>query len=139
MFGSLKTWLIIRLGGYTDVDDCIDYIKSIDDQKERHKVLTAAVKRLYNTVGKDDILKVVRNGIAEQWWFEGKLLTAEEVRLLKHEAEAFKASRLYRVLDMECRYQANKRMHEAATLPQLESAKLFFWVWDLIKTRLKEM
>lgn len=136
---SLKTWLITRLGGFTDVDDCIDYIKSIDDPKERQKVLTVAVKRIYNTVGKDDILKIVYNGHTEQWFFEGKLLTPEEVRMLKHEAETFKASRLYKIIDMECRYQANKKMHEAVTLPQLESAKLFFWVWDLIKTRLKEM
>lgn len=133
---SLKTWLIHCLGGFTDVDDCIEHIKDIDDQKERQKVLTVAVKRLYNTVGKDDVLKIATNG---QWWFEGKLLSPEEVRVLKHEAETFKMSRLYRVLDMECRYQANKKMHEAFTLPQLESAKLFFWVWDLIKTRLKEM
>jgi len=134
-----KRKLIEKLGGFVDVDDCIEQIKSIDNLEERNKVLSLSVKKLFNTVGKDDILKRYVQGNMEQWWFEGKLLSPEEVKSLKREAESFRAMRLYKVLDMECRYQANKKMHEAQTLSQLESAKLLIWTWDVIKSRLREM
>jgi len=133
----MKAWLIRKLGGFVGVDDVVDHIYETDNLEERQHILTQAVRKLYNTVGPEDILKLHESGT---WTFQGKALTKEEVLGLKREVEVFREMRLYKVLDAECKYQANKKMYlESTSIAHLESGKMMLFIWDVIKTRLKKM
>ena len=136
MILKLKHYLVYKLGGFVSVDDFIGKVNKLSYQ-EKHKILTRAVKKSFNTVGSDDILKVADNG---KWLYEGRELTETEVQHLKETAENFKNSRLYKVLDKELKYQANRRMFiDSQNVNDLVAGKLLLFLWDVVKTRLKRI
>ncbi len=102
--------------------------------EERQRILSLAIEQVFNT-GKSDILK----SEAGVWYFQGRKLAPQQVNALRAEAEAIQNMRLYQVLDTDTRYQGTKKMNEAITLPQLESAKLLIWIADIWKTRLNQL
>lgn len=128
----MRNWIIAKLGGYPTIEHALEAFKS----PERNQTLSIAIEKLYNTISSDDILR--QDGI--KLFFRNKELTQPEIEQIKLEAEAFKRSILYKVLDADCRYQANKKMFiEAHTLEQLEAGKLMLYVWDIIKTRVNKL
>lgn len=132
----MKRWLIEKLGGYPDVDAALEAIRGLPLQ-EKHKVLTLAVRRLFNTVSAEDILKV---HAGDQWVFEGKTLPREKVTQLKADAVAFTESLLWRVLSKELQYQGNLRMFtKSGSELDLVAGKLFGWIVDALNTRLKKI
>lgn len=132
----MKKWVIHKLGGFVSVDDFIGKVNKLSYQ-EKHKILTRAVKKSFNTVCSDDILKVADNG---KWLYEGRELTEIEVQHLKETAENFKNSRLYKVLDKELKYQSNRRMFiDSQNVNDLVAGKLLLFLWDVVKTRLKRI
>ena len=140
----MRKYLVKLLGGqmecelyhtFTD-DDAIERIKNIEDTQKKYEILTLAVKKLFNTVNSDDILRQTSTG---EWFCEGKSLTQLEVNSLKREAVSILNTRFFTVLDKEVKYHTNRRMREATTILELEGAKCLEFVWDILKTRLKAM
>jgi hypothetical protein len=112
--------LIRLLGGYT-----------------KDEVLTTAVKELYNTIGADDILK--EDG-SLQWTIGNRLMAEAEKKQLIAEAQIFLKSKLWKVLQADIKYQANKRMFEKAqTDMDLIAGKLWLYTLNCFKTRLESL
>lgn len=131
-----RDWLIEKLGGFRDLDSAIEFIRE-QNGEEKHRLLTLAVKKLFNTIGEDDILHVNHYG---QWMFEGRPLSKEEINSLVQEATAFQNMKLWRVLQKDLKYQANKRMFvESRSEMDLVAGKLLVYLTDIVKTRLKRM
>lgn len=126
------------LGGYASIDEAIEAIRTLEDRIHRREILTLAVKRLYNTVGVEDILKTDIN--SGQLTFQGKHLTKEETTVIIEEAKWLINSKLWKILESDMKYQANKRMFVEAIDPmQLEAGKLLVFLGDIIHTRLKRL
>jgi len=115
----MKNKLIKLLGGYT-----------------KDEVLTRAVKKLYNTIGSEDILREEMG----QWTINGKPINDAIKKLLVSEAQIFLKSRLWQVLHTDIKYRANKVMFEKAQTEQdLIAGKLWLYTIDSIKTRLESL
>lgn len=132
----MKTKLIHILGGYSSIEDAIDAIK-VKDSKEKYEILTLAVKKLFNTIGSDDILK---QNLYGQWMFQGKTMNKAQQDLIKAEAKIFVDSALWKILQADIQYQANKKMFTLATTEmQIAAGKLWTYTLDCIKTRLTSL
>lgn len=127
-------WLIKKLGGFTDIED---YLDTIDSFEQRNKILTRAVKRLYSTISDDDILKEHESG---QWLFMGKPINEQEKQLLIAETKQLLNSKLWKVLQVDVKYQANKKMYLLAEdALQITAGKLWLYTLDCFDTRLKSL
>ncbi len=133
---SLKIWIITKLGGYPTIDDAIEAIKA-KPGPERTRVLTLAVKHLFNTIGADDILQVHPDGT---WTVEGKPIPKVTRDLLVAEATQFLGTTLWRVLQTDIKYQANRKIFILATDEmQLTAGKLWTYTFDALRTRLNSL
>ena len=129
----MKTKLIEKLGGYPTVEDAIESIKSRED---KNTILTLAVKRLFNTISEDDILKE-KDG---QWFFMGRAISEGEKKLLISEAKTFLSMKLWDIIQKDISYQANRKMFLLAENElDIISGKLWTYTLDCIRTRLKSM
>lgn len=129
----MKKWLITKLGGYLTITDAIDDIKNSED---KHKILTLAVKKLYNTISKDDILTEI-NGI---WYSKGKPINGEVKKILIAEAENFKNSKLWSILQDDIQYQSSRRMYtNSLDINDMIAGKLWLLTLDTFKTRLNSL
>lgn len=130
----LRAQLIHRLGGYVSAESAIAAITS---PKEKRRILTLAVKRLFNTISADDILQ---DGGGGQWIVAGRPISSGERDRLVAEAERFGDSKLWEVLQLDLRYQANKKMFlQSQSDDDLTAGKLWAFTIDAIATRLKSM
>lgn len=125
----MKKWLIKLLGGFTDANDFVQHLKNIDELPERNRILSEATKELFNTISSDDIFH--QEGLSH--FFQGKQLIAEQVIALKNEAQFFKKTKCFQVLDYKVKYICNKKLHEAGTIADLIAAKSVLYTWDIIK------
>lgn len=115
----MRKWLIKKLGGY-----------------HKDEVLTEAVKHLYNTIGADDILKIE----GQFWTIAGEEIDEATKRLLISEANIFLNTRLWKVLQIDIKYKANKKMFlESQSELDLVAGKLWQYTLDCISTRLKQL
>lgn len=115
----MKNWIIRKLGGYP-----------------KDEVLTQAVKHLYNTIGAEDILRVD----GDDWIFEGKALNSGQKKLLASQARTLINTQLWKVLQADIKYMANKRMFvESKTEQDLIAGKIWLFTLDALKTRLNSM
>ena len=57
----------------------IRWLREIDNADLKRQILTEAVKKLYNAIGPDDILRETQDG----WIFQGRPMTQAEVTQLK--------------------------------------------------------
>lgn len=134
MLSSLKRRCIEMLGGFPDIESAIDSIK---DAKDREYVLTRAVKKHFNTIGEDDILRIHESG---HWMFQGKPLIKGEKELLIAEAMSFMETRLWKVLQNDIKWQANRKMFLLAKDGfDLTAGKLWIYILDAMSTRLHSM
>lgn len=130
----LRRWLIKKLKGFSTVEEAID---SIEDSRTRNIVLTRAVKKLFNTIDSEDVLKI---GTANQWMCEGKILHDDRKKQLIAQAEVFLSSELWNILQLDIKYQANRRMFLLSKKEEdLIAGKLYLFTLDTIKTRLESM
>ena len=105
-------------------------------KEDRDEILTVLVKRLFNTIEADDILRE-KNG---QWICEGKVISENEKKLLIVEAKQLLNMKLWNVLQNDIKYQANRKMYlHAEDVMQLTAGKLWLYNLDAIKTRLKSI
>lgn len=116
----MREFLIEILGGYT-----------------KDQILTEAVKDLYNTISKDDILQ---EGSRGEWLVADRPIIEGEKKLLISEAQIFIHSRLWKVLQTDIKYQSNKKMFEdSKTEYDLIAGKMTLYLLDIIKTRLESL
>lgn len=116
----MKKYLIKLLGGY-----CKD------------EVLTEAVKELYNTIGQEDILQEEPDG---KFRFLDKTMTDADKQRIVVEAREFTKTLLWKVLQIDVKYQANKMMFlEAENEIQITAGKLWLYTLDCFKTRLNSL
>jgi hypothetical protein len=106
------------------------------NEQEKHEILTMAVKRFYNSIDENDILKRKSN----KWFYRDKAMTENEVKTLIAEAHAFLNTRLWKVLKTDIEYQANKRMflHSSSEI-DLIAGKIALFNLEAIKTRLNTL
>lgn len=132
----MRDWIIEKLGGYPDIDSAIEAVREADSE-EKYAILTLAVKRLFNTIGPEDIFKIHESG---KWMYRGRPLREEEVKLLKSEAMQFQASKLWEMLQLELKYQANRKMYVSSENElDIVAGKLWVYTTDAISSRLKSM
>lgn len=128
--------LIEVLGGYATIEDAVEAIHK-KELKERRVILTMAVKRIFNTIGSDDILKPMPGG---QWMFEDRPLTKSQVDLIMFEAVQLDKMLLWKVLKKDILYNANKKMYLLAENDlQVVTAKFWLYTFDTMTTRLKSI
>ena len=146
---NLRTLLIEKLGGYATAEDAIlakggfltieDAIKAVHskDRKERHSILTLAVKRLFNTISSDDILKPGPSGA---WLYEGKELSKGQRDMLIAEAHQLQSMLLWKVLKKDVFHLANKKMFlSAENEMHIITAKFWLYTFDTLATRIKSI
>ncbi len=136
MFRSLREYIIRKLGGFPDIDSTIEAIKekNLDD---KYRILTLAVKKHFNTIGADDILRVTETG---QWMFEGKPLSEGVRKLIVEETKILLGMTLWKVLQNDIKYQANRKMFIlSTTTDDLTAGKLWIYTLDALNTRLKRI
>jgi phage gp16-like protein len=131
----LRCLVIKKLGGWVDAESAI---LSVEDETEKKRLLTLAVKKLYNTIGPEDILKL--DAVTKQWMFKGKVLSESFKSRLIAEAEIFLESKLWEILQADVLYQANRKMylHSQKDL-DLVAGKLWAYTFDTLATRLESM
>jgi len=110
-------------------------LKRLND-KQKHEILTIAVKDLFNTVNEEDILQEI-NG---QWILGGIVQTEERRKMIMAEAKTFSSSKLWKILQLDIKHQANKGMYERGqTETDLISGKIMLRILDIIRTRLESL
>ena len=133
----LKEFIIKKLGGFPTLDDAINHIKNINDENRKRAILSEAVKKLYNAICAEDILKQMPDG---KWLFQGKPLTDGEIVSLKEQATELRGMRLWQVIKMDIRYQLGKKMFEEAKVQDdILWGQLILYLDDIIRTRLNRM
>lgn len=131
-----RTWFIEKLGGFASIEDAIEAIRR-KQLKERYVILTLAVKKLFNTIDADDILKPLDGG---EWSFEGKTLSRAQIDILMAEAAQFEKTMLWKVLRKDILYQANRKMYlQAENNEHVITAKFWLYTFDTMRTRLKSL
>lgn len=145
----MREWLIRKLGGYATaeeaiaakggyltIQDAIEAIKKLQT-KDRNTILTLAVKKLFNTISADDILKPDESG---QWIFGTKVLSEAQVNALVIEAAQLESTLLYKVLKADILYQINKKMYLLAENEMhVITSKFWLYTFDTIKTRITSL
>jgi len=130
----IKKFIIEKLGGYVSIETAIDAIRE-EDTKTKYRILSLAVKKLYNTISEDDILK---ENEYKQWTIAGKPINQGEKNLLIAEAKQFLNTKLWKVLQKDIQYQANRKMFILGKSEiDMIAGKLFLYTLDCIKTRLE--
>lgn len=132
----LRKWFIEKLGGYPDLEAAVEAIRK-KDGAEKAEILTEAVRKLFNTMGPEDILHTNPDG---DWVAGKKTLNVAEQDLLAAEATQFLGSRLWDTLQKDIKYQANKRMFVSGSgKDDLVAGKLWLFTLDAFKTRLRSL
>lgn len=130
----IRLKLLEKLGGYPDV---LAAIEAVSTDEERREVLNLAVRRLYNTIGAEDILRVNEDN---DWVFMGKVLPSGVKDLLIAEAEQLQDMKLWEVLNADIKYQANKAMFlNSRTDLDITAGKLWIHTLKLINRRIKRI
>ena len=133
---AIKAFVIRKLGGFSTVNEAIEEIIKRDGP-EKFKILNHAVKRLFNTLDEDDILKVTAEG---NWIFQGKQMTDGQKKMLIAEATQFVGTKLWEVLQIDLKYQANRKMYiESKSDMDLVAGKLWTFTINTLKTRLTSL
>lgn len=102
----------------------------------KDEILNETVKELYNTIGADDIVKE-EDGVL---MFKGKPLNKGEQQLLTSEAKTFLNMMLWKVLQTDIKYRANRAMFEKAKSEMdITAGKLWLYTLDCIQQRLEEL
>lgn len=134
---KIRRSIIEWLGGYPDFDSALAQLKKSDDLLAKNRLLTEAVKKLFNTIGADDILKTDEQGM---WTFQGKPMSPADMIGLKEEAKILRGMKLWRVLKMDIKYQLNRKMFEESRITEdVVWGKLILFHDDIIRTRLQKL
>ena len=155
----MRNWLIRKLGGYAppehnaltkeftdakiEIEDLSDVslklqvkLREEKDKWTNKVVLNQAVKGLYNTIGIDDILRE-QDG---KWMVGNKEINESIQNLLMAEAQTLIKMRLWKYLQADIKYGANRTMFiKARTEIHITTGKLWTWMLDTFKTRIESV
>lgn len=107
------------------------------DERTKSKVLTEAVKHLFNTISVEDLLKENPDGTLR---FENRVLTPAHKKDLQEQAKILEDLLLWRVLKKDLQYQLNKKMYlESEITADVMWGKLLLYMWEVIETRVKNL
>jgi len=110
-------------------------LRGVKDDDVRNQILTEAVKHLFNTISEDDILQT-----GNQWTLRGKPISEGEVKQLQEEAKLITELKLWRILQLELKYQANKAIYEnSKDLVDIMAGKILLYYIDIIRTKLNKL
>ena len=133
----MRNWIIRKLRGFPDIDSAISYLREIDDQDKKREILTEAVKKLYTTIGEDDILTKKEDG---SWTFLGRPLLSSEVAQLQQEAQLMAKTKLWYVIKTDIRYNLGRRMFEEARVKDdLIWGQAIVFLDEIIRRRIQKM
>lgn len=119
LLNKLRKKIVKLLGGYT----C-----------EPHEALTEIVKKHFNTISEDDILKEDKEG----WFFEGQKIPDEVIKVLSGQADAILRMKAWEVIKKDAKYISNKKMFfKSQTEYDLIAGKLLLYLFNVIESRLK--
>lgn len=111
-------WVIIKLLGFVS-------------KSEREMILTELVKKHFNTIGKDDILKIEK----DKWMFEGEILSDDEIRLIVAESKQILKMNTWEILRKEILWRANHEMFIKSTdTLSLTMGKSWQYVLDVMQS-----
>lgn len=131
----MKKYLIELLGGFPDLDSAIQFIKKTNNETAKNAILTEVVKNLFNTISSEDILRY-EDG---EYIFQGRPLLPDELQQLKAEAEFFRKSKLWKVIDKDVKFQLNRKLYNEANITtDILWGKLILYYHDIINTRLSK-
>lgn len=131
----MRRWLIHLFKGFADYDEAIEDIKN-KESEERYRILALAVKKLFSTIGVEDIL-IQKN---KKWLFQGNELSDAEQKTLKAQAQSLLGSKLWTILKNEVVYHANRKMFILSrTTDDMVAGKLWLYTFDTLETRLQRM
>ncbi len=106
------------------------------NEKEKDRILTLSVRKLYNTISQEDILKE-EGGV---WKFQGRELNKATVKLLTVEANQLLGTKLWKVLKTDVLWNANRAMYlQSKSQMDLITGKLWTYVFDCMNTRLESL
>lgn len=145
----MKDFIIRKLGGFTKDEieklkeqledsypDLDTALRVVNHHKDKHKILTEAVKHHFNTIDEEDILQEK----GRDWLIAGKVLPEEQTKLLISEAQIFLKTRLWKVLQTDIKYQLNKRMFiRSKDENDLIAGKIGLFILDALRTRLNSL
>lgn len=95
------------------------------------------VKDVFNTISEDEILKTGEKGL---WEHKGKVLTKEQVAMLKEQAATFSDSALWKILKAElCWHAQDKGFLKSQTVADQLSGKILVYLTQVIDKKLKAM
>jgi hypothetical protein len=111
------------------------------DEKDRSvlqkHLLRFLVQDVCNAIDEEDVLKITGPNV---WEHRGRQLTPGEVSVLRAEAQAFQAGKLWKVLRAELLYHAHERIvTKAQGESDLIAGKMLMYLTDVLETRLKSM
>lgn len=132
----MKKYLIELLGGFPDLQSAIKFIKKSNNETAKNEILTEAVKHLFNTISSEDILRFEDGN----YIFQGRPLLPDEMQQLKAEAKMWNASKLWKVIDKDVKFQLNRKLYNEANITtDILWGKLIAYYHDIISTRLNKL
>lgn len=100
------------------------------------QILTELVRDLFNTIDEYDIIRE-EDG---KWFIGDKEIQEAEKSMIISEAQLFVKGKLWKVLQRDIKYIANKRMFiNSRTEMDLVAGKLLLYLLDIINTRLQSL
>lgn len=95
------------------------------------------VHHLFNAIDEDDILRTLpRGGIM----CEGRVLKTEEIERVRHDANEWADSFLWKMLVKELKFQANRRMFVKSQTPDdMLAGKMLLFLTEVVDKRLQEL
>lgn len=134
---NFRSWLIEKLGGFPTIDAAIDAVRE-QDTANKYRILTLAVKKLFNTISSDDILRIHKP--TGEWMYKNRVLSKGERDLLAAEAKLFLGSKLWEILKDDIRYQANRKMFILSKSEiDIIAGKLWTYTLEGFTTRLESL
>lgn len=103
----------------------------------RKKLINLLVKRLFNGLTEDDVLKVRGKNVI---LYKGFKLKPEKIESIKVDAKTFRDSVIWKLLSDDMKYVANKRMFEVSeSMDDMMAGKMVLYTIDLINKKLDNL
>lgn len=106
------------------------------EKEQKHELLTELVAKSFNTISEKDILQQQKG----EWVYGDKILQKNEIMLLKSEVSSLLNMKLWRVLQTDIKYQANRMMFlKSKNGDDLIAGKFIIYTLDIIKSVLNRI
>lgn len=106
----------------------------------QRRFINFLVRGLFNTISKDDILRVERQPIGVKVFIGSKELPKDNVLKLKQDAQVFEESVIWKILSNELKHQANLRMFEKSkTVEDIVAGKMLLYLVDVVEMKIAEL